>query len=325
MKNTLETRLGIFVALAVIAAVLILETVGGVERFQRGYELRARFNNVQDLKVGDRIKMAGVEVGRVERIGLAEQEDKVEVTVKLRKEVKIRSDSLATIKFTGLMGQSYIALNFGSAGAPLLKSGDYLNTAETADLSAIMQKIDNVVGGVENLTKTFSGDKLDNLMGPLVDILKANKEPLTMTVSNLQAISSQIAQGKGTVGRLIYEDTLYRTAMCAVSNLETTATEIRSTVADAHTIVDQVKTGRGTVGKLVYDETLYNEAAASMTNFRAILEKVNNGQGSVGRILNDPELYKNAKLTLQKLDQATEGLEDQGPLSVLGTAVGKLF
>ena len=38
MKNSLETRLGIFVALAVIAAVLILEIVGGVERFQRGYE-----------------------------------------------------------------------------------------------------------------------------------------------------------------------------------------------------------------------------------------------------------------------------------------------
>ena len=56
MKNSLETRLGIFVALAVIAAVLILEIVGGVERFQRGYELRAFFNTIQDLKEGDRIK-----------------------------------------------------------------------------------------------------------------------------------------------------------------------------------------------------------------------------------------------------------------------------
>ena len=50
MKNTLETRLGIFVALAVIAAVLIMETVGGVERFSRGYHVSADFNNVQDLK-----------------------------------------------------------------------------------------------------------------------------------------------------------------------------------------------------------------------------------------------------------------------------------
>jgi hypothetical protein len=41
MKNSLETRLGIFVALAVIATVLIIEMVGGVERFTRGQIGRA--------------------------------------------------------------------------------------------------------------------------------------------------------------------------------------------------------------------------------------------------------------------------------------------
>jgi len=47
--------------------------------------------------------------------------------------------------------------------------------------------------------------------------------------------------------------------------------------------------------------------------------------GNIGKLINDQEFYRNAKLTLQKLDQATEGLEDSGPLSVLGTIVGKLF
>ena len=77
MKNSLETRIGIFVALIVLAAVFILEIVGGVERFTRGYRLYALFNNVQELKVGDRVKMAGVEVGRVEVIQLAENQVKV--------------------------------------------------------------------------------------------------------------------------------------------------------------------------------------------------------------------------------------------------------
>jgi phospholipid/cholesterol/gamma-HCH transport system substrate-binding protein len=62
-----------------------------------------------------------------------------------------------------------------------------------------------------------------------------------------------------------------------------------------------------------------------MTNLKQILQKINQGKGTVGKIINDEEFYKNAKLTLQKLDQATEGLEDQGPLSILGLAVGKLF
>ena len=43
------------------------------------------------------------------------------------------------------------------------------------------------------------------------------------------------------------------------------------------------------------------------------------------KLINDQELYRNAKLTLQKVDKATEGLEDQGPLSVMGIIVNNLF
>jgi phospholipid/cholesterol/gamma-HCH transport system substrate-binding protein len=89
--------------------------------------------------------------------------------------------------------------------------------------------------------------------------------------------------------------------------------------------VDQINAGQGTVGKLVKDPTLYNETATAMTQAKEILQKVNQGQGSVGKLINDQEFYKNAKLTLQKLDKATEGLEDQGPLSVLGIAVNSLL
>src|SRR5829696_4760016 len=112
MKNSLETRLGIFVALAALAAVLILEMIGGIERFTRGHHLHALFGNVQELKVGDRVKMAGVEVGRVEKIALADQ--RVKVTMKIRKDAGVKVDSVAAVKFTGLMGQNYVDVTFGA-------------------------------------------------------------------------------------------------------------------------------------------------------------------------------------------------------------------
>ena len=325
MKNTLETRLGIFVALAVIAAVLIFETVGGLERFESGYRLNALFSGVQDLKVGDRVKIAGVEVGRVEKITLDEKAGKVRVTMKLHSDIEVKTDSTATVKFTGLMGQNFIALDFGSPNAPRATEGAFVNTAEQPDLSAMIAKLDNVASGVENLTKSFTGDKIDNLLGPFTDFLKANRDPLTGTISNLNAVTAQIREGKGTVGKLIYDDALYNTALTTVSNLQDTATEIKTTVAEARKAVDQVNSGQGTVGKLFYDETLYRETTATMTNLHGILEKVNRGEGTIGKIINDRELYNNAKLTLQKLDKATEGLEDQGPLSILGILAGRLF
>jgi phospholipid/cholesterol/gamma-HCH transport system substrate-binding protein len=243
--------------------------------------------------------------------------------------VEVKTDTTATIKFTGLMGQNFVSLDFGTPRGEPLKENQFVATVEQADLSAMMQKIDNVASGVENLTKSFTGFQIDTLVGPLRDFINANKNPLTATISNLQVmssdLSSQLAQGKGTLGKLIKDEALYNTALATVSNLQDTATEIRTTVADARRVVDQVNSGQGTVGKLLKDDKLYRETTDAMTNLKEILQKVNQGQGSVGKLVNDQEFYRNAKLTLQKLDQATEGLEDQGPLSILGIAVGKLF
>ena len=332
MKNTVETRLGIFVALAVIAAVLILETVGGVDRFRRGYRLNAEFDNIQDLKLGDRVKMAGVEVGRVEKISLDETNNKVRVIMKLRKDVIVRTDSVATVKFTGLMGQNFVSLDFGKSGSPKAEDNAILGSAEQPDLSAMMKKVDDVATGVQNLTKSFTGDKIDNLLGPFTDFIKANQVPLTATIASLQAISTQISSGKGTVGKLIYDESLYASASASLTNLQTAADEIKLTIANARKVVDRINAGEGTVGKLLQDDTLYREtttavieAKEAMVQAKEILQKVNQGQGSVGKLINDQEFYKNAKLTLQKLDKATEGLEDQGPLSVLGIVVNNLF
>lgn len=323
MKNSLESRLGMFVALAVVAAVVIIEMLGGPEHFMRGHRVYALFNNVQDLKAGDRVKMAGVEVGRVEKIEIENTQAKV--TLKLRRGVQVKTDSTATVKFTGLMGQYFVSVDFGTPDAPLAGEGAILPSKEQPDLSAVMAKIDDVASGVQNLTKSFSGLKIDELLGPFIDFMKDNRAPLTATISNINSVTYQVSQGKGTVGKLIYDETLYNSALGTVSNLQTTLADAQGTMTHAREIVDQINAGQGTVGKLIKDDTLYRETTAAMINARQILEKVNQGQGTVGKLINDQEFYKNAKLSLQKLDKATEGLEDQGPLSVLGIAVNSLL
>ena len=323
MKNSLESRLGIFVLLAFVAAVVVIEMLGGPEHFMRGYHVWALFDNVQELKVGDRVKMAGVEVGRVEKIQL--EGEKAKVIMKMKHNVEVKTDSVATIKYTGLMGQNFVSLDFGTDNAPLAKDDTRLDSKEQPDLGVVIAKLDDVANGVQQMTKSFSGLKIEELLGPFVDFMKDNRAPLTATISNITSVSSQVAQGKGTVGKLIYDQTLYDSALASVTNLQSTMADAQVTIAHAREIVDQINAGQGTVGKLVKDPTLYNETATAMTQAKEILQKVNQGQGSVGKLINDQEFYKNAKLTLQKLDKATEGLEDQGPLSVLGIAVNSLL
>ncbi len=211
MKNSLETRLGIFVVLAIFAAFLIIETLGGLEMFRGGYRVSALFDTAQDLKLGDNVKMAGVEVGRVEKILLDDQ--KVKVVMKLNKGTAVKTDSKATIKFTGLMGQNFVSVGFGSSSAPLAGDGAILQTQEQPDLNAVMAKLDNAASGIENLTKSFTPDTINNLMGPLVDLVKQNSGNIGGSISNINRITTQIASGEGTVGKLIYDQSFYNSAM----------------------------------------------------------------------------------------------------------------
>jgi phospholipid/cholesterol/gamma-HCH transport system substrate-binding protein len=315
MKNSLETKLGIFVILAVFAAWAIIETLGSADIFSHGIRITAQFDNAQDLKLGDRVKMAGVEIGRVEKISLTDT--KVSVLMKLRADASVRTDSKAAIKFTGLMGQNFVAIDFGSPGNPQVKDGMEIAGVEQADLSAIMAKLDSAAGGIQNITKNFAGDEIKNMFGALDNILTEKKDSIKQTIDNMKNISGQIASGEGTIGKLIYTNTLYNSALDTVSNLDVTVTSARLAIDDA-------RAGKGTLGKLLTDETLYNSATASMTNLNSILQKVNQGDGTIGKLVNDQEFYKNAKLSLQKLDKAADGLEDTGPLSVIGIMANQM-
>jgi len=316
MKNSLETKLGIFVVLAIFAAIFIIEMVGGASFLQRGYRVSAQFDTVQELKVGDSVKMAGVEIGRVEKITLAD--GKVAVTMKLHPDAVVKTDSQAVIKFAGLMGQNFVAINFGSIDAPKVVDGAMLATVEQPDLSAIMTKLDKAATGIANFGNSFSGDSINNLMGPLTDLIKQNSARITATLSNMESISGQIASGQGTVGKVIYQDQLYDSALSTVTNLQDAVTQAKQ-------LVNGISSGQGTLGKLATDEALYNSTEASMTNLNQILFKINHGEGTMGKLVNSQEFYSNAKLSLQKLDKAADSLEDTGPLSVIGIIAGRLF
>ena len=325
MRNTLETRLGIFFALCFIVAVIILEMVGVAEYFKPGYYILANFKSVQDLKKGDAVRMAGVAVGRVDTIDLTN--DLVRVTMKIKnRQAQIKTDSTATVRFTGLMGQNYVAIDFGQPGSPKADDGFTLPTKEQSDLNSLMAKLEGAVDEVKLMRKDLSSENLGSLFGPITHFVEASSNNLSAILGNVRKVTDQVAEGKGTVGRLLFDnEALYNSALAAVAGVQAGAADFKSIAADARGMIDDINAGKGNLGLLVRDDALYRETTNAMTNAREIMQKVNRGQGTVGQLINDDSLYKNAKVSLQKLDKAAESLEDQGPLSVLGFAVGKLF
>ena len=138
-KAKLELVVGIFVlaGIACLAYLSIklgkLELIGGDV-----YEVEAQFNTATGLKPGASIEIAGVEVGRVKDITL--KDDRAAVLLAVNKSVKLYSDTIASIKTRGIIGEKFMALSPGGGGDPL-KPGDTIRDTESGlDLEELVSQ-----------------------------------------------------------------------------------------------------------------------------------------------------------------------------------------
>jgi phospholipid/cholesterol/gamma-HCH transport system substrate-binding protein len=120
----------------------MMELIGGLEPLKSGVLVQTKFKNVLDLKKGDPVKVAGVNVGNVSSIKL--KEGGVLVSMKISKNTGITTESVATIKFLGMMGQNYVSIDFADSGEPV-QDGAMLLSQEQQDLSMLMTKLDGVI------------------------------------------------------------------------------------------------------------------------------------------------------------------------------------
>jgi phospholipid/cholesterol/gamma-HCH transport system substrate-binding protein len=139
-QSNIELSVGAFVLVG-IAAILwfAMQAGAGVAVGGSSYEVTARFANVGGLRPGNQIFIAGVPVGRVEKIDLDSQYAAI-VHMSLKQEVHLPSDTIASIKTSGLIGDKFIALAPG-ADSKNLASGSMITDTESAvDLESLIRR-----------------------------------------------------------------------------------------------------------------------------------------------------------------------------------------
>jgi phospholipid/cholesterol/gamma-HCH transport system substrate-binding protein len=140
MENTkLEMVVGVFVLVGIVCLAYLsiklgkLELVGGDV-----FEVEAQFTSASGLKPGSAIEIAGVEVGRVRGITLIEDRAKVKLAV--NNTIKLYTDTFASIKTRGIIGEKFLALSPGGGGDPL-KAGDMIRDTESGlDLEELVSQ-----------------------------------------------------------------------------------------------------------------------------------------------------------------------------------------
>ena len=104
------------------------------------YSLYARFTTVSGLRVGNRVEMLGMEIGRISEFKMDQEDQLAVVELKIKNGIKIYDDAIASIKTAGLIGDKYVSIDAGGGG-DLLKQGDtIIETEAPADIGDLISK-----------------------------------------------------------------------------------------------------------------------------------------------------------------------------------------
>jgi len=138
-----ELIVGIFVLVGIISLSYLTIRLGKLEIFgNNGYVVYADFASVAGLKIGDPVEIAGVKVGKVETISLAD--DRARLNLRLEPKVQLQEDVIASVRARGLIGDKFVMITPGAADK-LLKPGDKIRETESPpDISEVIGKY---VGG----------------------------------------------------------------------------------------------------------------------------------------------------------------------------------
>jgi phospholipid/cholesterol/gamma-HCH transport system substrate-binding protein len=184
-------RLGLFIVatLAIFAGGVFL--IGNREFLYRStYRLNADFKNVAGLDNGAEVRVGGLHEGTVRRIILPQHPDqKVRVEMDMDKNTRgvVKKDSVAAIESEGLVGDSYVEVSFGSDNAGQVKDGDTITGEPAVNIGDLIKKTNGL---------------LDSAQGAVQDVGK--------TAEHLAEVSGKIDQGKGTMGALINDKSIYQ-------------------------------------------------------------------------------------------------------------------
>ena len=299
-----QLKVGITVLAALTTLAVLIFLMSGTGGFlNKKIILKSFFDNATGLRVGAPVRLSGVDIGNVTAIRVvpSKQPTPVEVTMKVSTKYHdgLRKDSLTLLSTAGVLGETYIDIDSSTATKGEAQDGDVLPSRDVPDFADMvragqgtLQNMDALLKRMDRIIAFVESGK--GSVGKLIyDPTLYNR--LASTVSEFQDLVSQIGEGKGTLGKLIADDTVYN--------------KLNATLDKVNTMVDDLNAGKGTAGKFLKDPALYDNANKTIANVRQLTEDINQGKGALGKLAKDPEFANRLQNIMNKLSTIADRLE----------------
>ena len=256
-------RVGIMaLAAMVILAVLIFLITGHTNLFARSAYLYTYMADAASLAKGAVVNLNGIPIGTVSDIRLSGLSDPTKI-VKITMEVDadklpaIPADSQTSISAANVLGTKFINIKKGTSPTHV-QDHDTLPSINTAEFEDVVQQGYAILTSLQGIVQ-----RADRIVG-------------------------LVEAGKGSIGKLLVDETLYNHMLDVVSSVQQLANALNS--------------DKGTLGKLIYDPELYNQVRGELTRIDDIVQGLQQGQGSAGKFLKDPQLYDDLHKSINQIN-----------------------
>ena len=294
-KSRLEIKVGLFVLIGLaIVAVLLIQFSKGTSLFRSAYTLRLHASNVGGLKPRASVLLAGVQVGSVSDIKLADDGKSVTILLNIYNDYKIYHDARFVIQQSGFVGDEYVSIICVSNQLPVLTNNEGVvceapfNLQETARAAAgFIQRIDEtakkldasvtdlrrVVLNVNTLTnfsaavnnmRTFS-EQAVGAMNDINTVITTNRPQIGLAVSNIVFFSQELTRLAGGAEKL----------MATNGEIGLAAKNIESSTEVLNGLLTNIQSGRGFAGTVLQNEQFSTNMQAIANNLAVASSNLN--------------------------------------------------
>ncbi len=293
---------GIFILLGIVMIFLGVFSVGSRQNlFDKKIMVKAIFDDVGGLQLGNNIWLSGVKVGTIKKMTFS-GETKVEVSMQIEHTAQSHLYKNAKVKLStdGFIGNKIVVIHGGNSSAGYIKDGDYLETESS-----------------------ISTDEM-------LATLQQSNENIRKITDNLRDITVMIIEGQGSIGALVKDKKIYNELLAAVHNFKTTSSKTITAMNDIQAFSSKLASEQGLLHSLITDTSTFENFAQTIDQLKqsshAITNVVDNLQfttgklkdkdNAVGVLLQDPQVANDLKEAMinirnssKKLDEDLEALQ----------------
>jgi phospholipid/cholesterol/gamma-HCH transport system substrate-binding protein len=289
-----ELKIGLMAVAALALTAVLVVAVGGASGFAwQRYELKTTFADVQGLKTGAVVRIAGVEVGKVTGVELSGAGVEVRLSIKKENQPRVTTDSRASIGSMSLLGEPLIDVSPASTGTPLKNGETIASVKPPVQFSDVAASANEGIVTATSLLKDIRAGR--GTVGKLFTDEALYRE-VNAFVESANAVTASINHGRGTLGKMVNDPKAYDELNAAMVNLRQ--------------MVERINNGEGSIGQLLKDDKLAKSLTTTSANFEQVSGRMTKGDNTVGKLLTDKELYDRLNSMADRLDRLTRSLNE---------------